>query len=171
MALTICDISSIYTKHTFMYMKLPIYLPSVTYSGIVCRTIIVYWRFPHTMWNEVYVTVGRSSVRPSVCPIDRQQQRRPAGLQLSALWTGDIDRYLRARCGHRAAGAGAQQQMQIPSCWEPTGAQHRCRESSVNLHSIYLTEICFVTTFHFAMLHPWNQLNVSATLAYLLRQY
>ena len=28
----------------------------------------------------------RSDIRPSFCPIDRQQQRRPVGLLLSALW-------------------------------------------------------------------------------------
>jgi len=37
----------------------------------------------------------RSSVRPSVCPIDRQQQRRAAGLLLSAVRRGDIDRQRR----------------------------------------------------------------------------
>jgi len=30
--------------------------------------------------------------RPSVCPVVRQQQRRAAGLLLSALLAGDIDR-------------------------------------------------------------------------------
>jgi len=39
--------------------------------------------------------VERSSVclpvRPSVCPIDREQQRRAAGLLLSAPRMGDID--------------------------------------------------------------------------------
>ena len=40
----------------------------------------------------VYETVERPSVRPSVCPIDRQQQRWLAGLLLSALRAGDIDR-------------------------------------------------------------------------------
>jgi len=29
---------------------------------------------------QSYVTVGCPSVRPSVCPVDRQQQRRAAGL-------------------------------------------------------------------------------------------
>ena len=33
----------------------------------------------------------RSSVRPSVCPIDRQQQRRAAGLLLSAVWSINWD--------------------------------------------------------------------------------
>jgi len=32
----------------------------------------------------------RSSVRPSVCPIIRPQQRRAAGLLLSAVWEQDI---------------------------------------------------------------------------------
>jgi len=41
----------------------------------------------------------RPSVRPSVCPIDRQQQRRPASLLMGTLRTGDIN-----SCG-RAAGA------------------------------------------------------------------
>ena len=47
----------------------------------------------------------RSSVRLSVyvCPVDRQQQQCAAGLLQSALWAGDIDRQLRARCGRRAA--------------------------------------------------------------------
>jgi len=60
------------------------------------------------------------STCPSVCPVDRQQQRRLAGLLLSALRAGDIDRLLRDQCGRRAAGAGAQQQMQTASCREPT---------------------------------------------------
>ena len=34
----------------------------------------------------------RSSVRPSVCPVDRQQQRCAAGLLLRALRVGHIDR-------------------------------------------------------------------------------
>ena len=36
--------------------------------------------------EQVACTVGRPSVCLSACPIDRQQQRRPAGLLLSALW-------------------------------------------------------------------------------------
>ena len=39
---------------------------------------------------------GLESVRPSVCPIDQPQQRRSAGLLLSALRVGDIDQQLRA---------------------------------------------------------------------------
>ena len=43
----------------------------------------------------------RPSVRPCVCPIDKQQQQRwPARSLLSALWAGDIDRQLRALISH-----------------------------------------------------------------------
>jgi len=37
------------------------------------------------------------------------------GLLLIALWAGDTDRQLRMRCGRRAAGTGAQQQMRAAS--------------------------------------------------------
>ena len=33
---------------------------------------------------------GRESVRLSVCPIDRQRQRRPAGLLLSSIYGQEI---------------------------------------------------------------------------------
>ena len=49
----------------------------------------------------------RSRVRQSVCPIVPPQQRRAAGLQLSAVWAGDIDRQWQH---------GAQQQMRAVSC-------------------------------------------------------
>jgi len=44
------------------------------------------------MLSRVYLTVER----PSVCPINQQQRRRPAGLLLSALRAEDIDQLLRA---------------------------------------------------------------------------
>jgi len=67
---------------------------------------------PHSMRNRLYVTGGCPSVRPHVCPIDRQQHRRAAGLLDSI--------------GRRAAGTGAQQQMRVASCREPTKkAQYR----------------------------------------------
>jgi len=50
----------------------------------------------------------QASVRPSVCHIDRQQQRRPAGLLLSA---GVYGKY-----GSTAAAAGAKQHMRVASC-------------------------------------------------------
>jgi len=44
------------------------------------------------MYAEQGLCNGRAYVPPSdsVCRIDRQQQRRPAGLLLSALWEGDM---------------------------------------------------------------------------------
>jgi len=44
------------------------------------------------MRSRIYVTVNRPSVCPSVCPVDRQQQRDAAGLLLSVQLAGDIDR-------------------------------------------------------------------------------
>jgi len=43
--------------------------------------------------------------RQPVCPVDRHQQRRRAGLLLSAMCAVDIDRQLRAPCCGRVAGA------------------------------------------------------------------
>jgi len=57
------------------------------------------------MRSWFYETVERLSVRPSVCPVDQQQQRRAAGLLLSAPRAGNIDRQLRTR--PPASGAGA----------------------------------------------------------------
>jgi len=49
------------------------------------------------MRSTVYETVERPSVRLSVCPVDRQQQRRAAGLLLSApqivLWCSCLMEY------------------------------------------------------------------------------
>ena len=64
-------------------------------------------------------SMKRSSVRLSVCPIDQQQQRWPAGLLLSALRARDIDRQrlrrwrrvpLQARSAAAAPQHDAQQQ-------------------------------------------------------------
>ena len=66
-----------------------------------------HWCFPHSMRSRVNVTVKR---HPPVCPIDWQQQWRPAGLLLSTLQAENIDRQLRAPCGRRwcsAANAGS----------------------------------------------------------------
>ena len=62
------------------------------------------WHCPHSMLSRVYETVERpSSVRLSVFSIDREQQRRAAGLLLSAVWVGDMDRQqapaLSSKCG------------------------------------------------------------------------
>ena len=61
------------------------------------------------MLSRVFVTVGCPSVRPSVCPIDRQQQQRLVGLLPSVLQAENS-------CGRRAAGAGVQQQTRAASC-------------------------------------------------------
>ena len=52
------------------------------------------WKYscPYSMWSRVYETFECPSVRPSVCPIDRQQQRLAAGLLLKVPPEGDIDR-------------------------------------------------------------------------------
>jgi len=72
------------------------------------------------MWRRVFETVARPSVRPSVCPIDRSQQRLAAGLLLSAWRTGDVDRLLH---GAPAAGASAQRQRR-----RSTGPQHGAQQ-------------------------------------------
>jgi len=53
-------------------------------GGDVCSVPLPYWHCPPSMRSRVYVTVGRPSVRLSVCPVDCQQQQRPAVLLLSA---------------------------------------------------------------------------------------
>jgi len=71
--------------------------PSITHSleSSTCRS-----RRPPSMRRRMCVTVGCPSVRPSDRSVDRQQQRRPAGLLLSALRSGDIDCWLRAPCSY-----------------------------------------------------------------------
>ena len=59
----------------------------------------------HSMRSRVYVTVGCTSVRPSVCLSD---QRAAGLLQLGAPRAGDIDRQRRApACSNGAAAASA----------------------------------------------------------------
>jgi len=55
------------------------------------------------MRSRVYVTVGRPSVRPSFCPVDRQLQRQSTGLLLSTLLAGDISRPISADALRRRA--------------------------------------------------------------------
>jgi len=57
----------------------------------------------------------RLSVCPSVCPIIRPQQRRAAGLLLSAMWAGDIDRQRQP---------GAQQQRR--RSWARSSKREQC---------------------------------------------
>ena len=58
------------------------------------------------MRSRVYKTVRCPSVRQSVCPISRTQQRRAAGLLLSAVRAKDIDRQRRAPGSSSAAARG-----------------------------------------------------------------
>jgi len=55
------------------------------------------------MRSRVYKTVRCPSVRQSVCPISQTQQRRAAGLLLSAVRSKDIDRQRRAPGSSSAA--------------------------------------------------------------------
>jgi len=66
---------------------------SVQFSSCVANKLTKRCRHrPHSMRSGIYVTVERPAVCHSVCPIDRQQQRWPAGLLLSAVRARDIDR-------------------------------------------------------------------------------
>jgi len=69
------------------------------------------------MRSRIYEAIERPSVCPSVCPIIRPQQRRAAGLLLSAVRTGNIDRQRRA--------LGAQQQRS-----QSTGSQHGAQQQT-----------------------------------------
>jgi len=81
------------------------------------------------------------STRPSVCPVDRKQQRRAGGLLLSAVRAGDIGRQLRARCGKRAATcAGAQQQRR-----RSTALSSKCGQRHVDSRRRRLNTDLFVS--------------------------
>jgi len=72
------------------------------------------------MLRRVYEKVERPSVGlsvcPSVCPVDRRQQRRAAGLLLNAVRAGDInDSGGRRRPAAAAPQHGALQQMRAVS--------------------------------------------------------
>jgi len=54
----------------------------------------------------------RPSVRPSVSPVDRQQQRRAAGLLLSS---GACSRYLSIAAGVRAVGVASERHIESRS--------------------------------------------------------
>ena len=76
--------------------------------------------------RPVHDTVGRPTVRPSV-PLTAAAtgDRRPAGgfaAERRRLQQISIN-----ICGRRAAGAGAQQQMRVVSCSQPT-TKHTCCE-------------------------------------------
>jgi len=101
-----------------------------------------YWCCPHSMRTRVYATVESPSVRLSVPSIDNSNGCRwlccwaPCGQETS------IDSYERAAapCCRRA---GAQQQMRVTSCQEPTEeAQQRLVdhvERSTSVYNTYLS--------------------------------
>ena len=65
----------------------------------------IYWYCSNSMWNRIHATVERLSV----CPIDRQQQRRPVGLLLSA-GIAAVNQWLQAlccRCQRSGTNAGS----------------------------------------------------------------
>jgi len=86
------------------------------YLRIFLKIAVLLHNIAWLKWSSVHL-FAYLSVRPSVCPIDREQQRRAAGLLLSAPRMGDIDWLLHGApaagapcCGPCAAGVSAQQQ-------------------------------------------------------------
>ena len=92
----------------------------------------------------VYITA-----RPSVCPIDRQQQRQPACLLLSAMPAEDTDRQLQARCRRRTAGAPALSskcgQRHVDSRRRRLNTDFRQITTSTPHHSIFTGRMLFMT--------------------------
>ena len=97
-------------KHKSIHVKSNVKAVSLTSIYVMTALRLLDAPTTHSMRSRVYVTVGRPSVRPSVRPIDRQQQRRPASLLLSA--GGVCSRYRPIAC---TFAAGAQQQMRLAS--------------------------------------------------------
>jgi len=81
-----------------------------------CTTVVLYYRrCPHSMRSGVYATVGRPSVRLSVCLSHRSTAATAAGVFAAER---SADRRYRSIAGvlrGRAAGAGAQRQMRAAS--------------------------------------------------------
>ena len=80
------------------------------------------------MRSGVYETVEcpsvRPSIHPSVCPIDRQQQRWPASLLLSAQRAGNIDRQLRALAPRTSCSQVQQQRRRSTALSSKCGQCH-----------------------------------------------
>jgi len=91
---------------------------------------------------RVHETVKRLSVRPSVCPIDRQQQRREAGLLLSAP-AGRRYRSAAAGAGPAATAPqhGVQQQMWAVSCWQARDEANVNTNININNYSIITNKV------------------------------
>ena len=84
-------------------------------SNFLCYLCFRRWRCPaqclHSMQSRVYTIAGR----PSVCPINRQQQRRPEGLLLSDLEAGGIN----DSCGRAASAV-----VEAPALSNKCGQRH-----------------------------------------------
>ena len=84
--------------------------PSKTRARFFCRVPLYTYLLAHSLTLPYMVQSmhglcnGRVPVRRSVCPVDRQQQRRAAGLLLSS---GACSRYRSIAASARAAAAGS----------------------------------------------------------------
>ena len=82
------------------------FLSKIYHDWCTDRYGIHYWYFSHSMLSKIYETIERPSVCSSVCPIMRPQPWRAAGLLLSAVPAGDIDRQRRPTSSSGAAPRG-----------------------------------------------------------------
>ena len=101
---------------------------------IITMTMAIIIGTDRSVRRRVYETIVRPSVRPSVClsacPIMRPQQRRAAGLLLSAERAGDIDRQQRRRTrkvpgAHQQHGPQQQQMRAVSRLRLTQEAEHR----------------------------------------------
>ena len=103
------------------------------------------------MWSRVYKTIRCPSVRQSVCPTSRTQQRRAAGLLLSAVRAKDIDRQHRAPGSNSAAARG-----------RSTALSSKCGQCHVDSrindaeHKLVLLSILGLLKFQQCSLLLWN---------------
>ena len=106
-----------------------LYLLNVSYSlsSVICN--LRFCNSPHSMRSRVYETVERLSTGLSVCLIDQQQQRRAAGLLLSVVSAGDIDRWRREPRREPCPAAMAPQH----------GAQQQMRQCRVDRNRLFST--------------------------------
>ena len=109
---------------TWSVITLSVNIVTLGAPFLVCFPELRYWEISVTSStiDTVRIVWGagstkRSSVHLSVCPVDRQQQRRAAGLLPSARRAGDVD-------GTSVLAAGApcsrRQSLAAVSCWQPT---------------------------------------------------
>jgi len=92
------------------------------------------------------------SVRQSVCPISQTQQRRAAGLLLSAVRAKDIDRQRRA-LGSISAAARGRSTALSSKCGDQCHADSRINEAE---HRLGLLSILGLLKFQQCSLLVWN---------------